>query len=147
MPALVLAAACPGPSWLLVESQQRRAAWLVWAVARLGLSDRVEVAEARAEVLGRGEWRGRAAAVTARAFGRPAVVAECAAPLLAPGSTCWVAEPPDPDASRWPEEGLAVLGLRRRSAGVTGWIALDRVGPCPDRYPRRVGIPAKRALF
>jgi hypothetical protein len=24
---------------------------------------------------------------------------------------------------------------------------LDRVSPCPDRYPRRNGVPAKRPLF
>jgi 16S rRNA (guanine527-N7)-methyltransferase len=147
VPALVLAAAAADRCWVLVESQQRRATWLVEAVARLGLTARVVVAAERAEVVGRGTWRGRAAAVTARAFGRPAVVAECAAPLLAPGGTCWVADPPVPDPQRWPAAGLAELGMVGRGAAVPGWTAIDQVGPCPDRYPRRVGIPAKRPLF
>jgi 16S rRNA (guanine527-N7)-methyltransferase len=148
VPALVLALARPGLSWVLVEVGQRRAQWLAAAVQRLGLGDRVTVRAERAEQTGRGPWRARAVAVTARSFGPPAVTAECAAPLLELGATCWVAEPPAADPERWPPAGLEVLGLVRRAAGEPpGWAGLALVRPCPDRYPRRVGIPAKRPLF
>jgi 16S rRNA (guanine527-N7)-methyltransferase len=146
IPALALAVARPDTVWLLVESQRRRAGWLEEAVRTLGLEERVTVLEERAEATGRGPWRGLAVAVVARGFGRPPVTAECAAPLLQPGGTCWVSQPPAADAGRWPDAGLALLGLRR-GRRVEGWIALDLVAPCPERYPRRVGIPAKRPLF
>jgi 16S rRNA (guanine527-N7)-methyltransferase len=148
VPALVLALARPGLSWVLVEGRQRRAQWLAAAADRLGLGDRVTVCADRAEQVGRGPWRSRAAAVTARSFGPPAVTAECAAPLLELGGTCWVSEPPAAGPDRWPPGGLEMLGLVRRPGGEPpGWAGLDLVRPCPDRYPRRVGIPAKRPLF
>src|SRR5579862_6170621 len=102
VPGLVLAAALPGTRWVLIESRQRRAAWLHEAAATLGLAGRVSVVAQRAEVVGRSACRGQAAAVVARAFGPPAVSAECAAPLLAPQGTCWVAEPPGGAPERWP---------------------------------------------
>ena len=148
VPALVLALACPGLSWVLVEVRQRRAQWLATAARRLGLGDRVTVRTERAEQVGRGPWRGSAAAVTARSFGPPAVTAECAAPLLERGATCWVSEPPTAEPARWPHDGLLLLGLARRASGEPpGWAGLDLIRPCPDDYPRRVGIPAKRPLF
>ena len=147
VPSLILALARPEAAWVLVEAQQRRARGLVGAVGRHGLSDRVEVYAARAEVVGRGPWRGRAAAVTARSFGPPAVTAECAAPLLEIGGTCWVSEPPSTGPDRWPPAALAGLGLARRPRGPAGWTGLELVRSCPDRYPRRVGVPAKRPLF
>ena len=147
VPCLPLVLARPGTEWILVESQRRRAVWLAGAVVALGVSDRVVVREERAELTGRGVSRGKAAAVTARSFGPPAVTAECAAPLLRPGGTCWVAEPPMPSDERWPDVGLRELGLVRRPDRRPGWVGLDLVDACPDRYPRRVGIPTKRPLF
>jgi 16S rRNA (guanine527-N7)-methyltransferase len=148
VPALVLALARPGLSWVLVEARQRRAQWLATAIRRLDLNGRVTVRAERAEQVGQGPWRARAAAVTARSFGPPAVTAECAAPLLELGATCWVSEPPSAEPARWPPGGLWLLGLARRPEGEpTGWAGLDLVSPCPDRYPRRVGVPAQRPLF
>jgi 16S rRNA (guanine527-N7)-methyltransferase len=76
------------------------------------------------------------------------VTAECAAPLLAVGGLLVVSEPPD--GRRWPASaleplGMAVEGMVRGAAGT--FQRLRQVTPCPDRYPRRVGIPAKRPLF
>ena len=89
------------------------------------------------------------AIVVARSFGAPAVLAECVAPLLAVGGLLVVSEPPGGDGSRWPAGGLAEVGLAALDA-VPGPPALFRAAqtvPCPDRYPRRVGIPAKRPLW
>jgi 16S rRNA (guanine527-N7)-methyltransferase len=146
VPALILALACPATRWLLIESHHRRATWLQAAAAELGVADRVELHEGRAEDVGRGIRRGSAAAVTARSFARPCVTAECGAPLLAPGASLWVAEPPKRTPTRWPAAPLAELGLRL-GGGVPGWAELLLGQACPDRYPRRVGIPAKRPLF
>ena len=145
VPGLVLALARPDTRWVLVEAQRRRADWLTEAVCALALGGRAEVRNERAEVTGRGPLRGQAVAVVARGFGGPGVTAECAAPLLGAGATCWVSEPPGAPP-RWPDAGLAELGLRV-GGRVEGWVGLRAVSPCPDRYPRRVGIPGKRPLF
>lgn len=146
VPGLILALDRPGLRWTFVESQQRRSAWLREAVEWSGLAN-VDVVEDRVEAFGRSAARLMADVVTARSFGPPAVTAECGAPLLLTGGTLWVSEPPSPDAQRWPEGGLAILGLQRDERMVPSWAGLKRVSPCPDRYPRRVGIPVKRPLW
>ncbi len=151
VPALPLALRFGDCRWILVESGVRRAAFLREAVLSLGLGDRVAVVEARAEVVGRRpEWRGRLDVVTARGFGPPPVVAECAAPLLEVGGRAVVSDPPGGDPRRWPGEELAKLGMAP-SPSVTGrgaaYQVLRQVAPCPEHIPRRVGVPAKRPLF
>lgn len=117
----------------------------------LGLADRVDVIEDRAEVVGRSPaHRSRYHVVVARGFGPPAVLAECAAPLLRAEGRVVVSEPPGGDPARWPEEGLAPLGLRPHSsvqAAGSSFQVLEQRTLCPERFPRRVGIPSKRPLF
>jgi 16S rRNA (guanine527-N7)-methyltransferase len=151
LPGLPLALCFPGCSWLLVESSVRRAAFLRQAARWLGIEDRVEVAEERAEVVARSPgWRGRFDVVVARSFGPPAVVAECGAPLLAAGGYAVVSEPPGGMPSRWPAAGLGLLGMApvaTVAAEAGAYQVLRQEDRCPDRYPRRVGVPAKRPLF
>ena len=151
MPGLPLALGLPATRWLLVESSVRRAAFLREAVAALDLGHRVEVIEDRAEVVGRRPGvRGTVDLVVARGFGPPGVVAECAAPLLRRGGRAVVSEPPGGAPDRWPETGLRAVGMSAgpsvAAEGATHQV-LRQVALCPDRYPRRVGIPSKRPLF
>ncbi len=124
----------------------KRCRFLEGAVAAMGLD--AEVAEGRAELLGRGPLRGSAAAVLARSFAAPAPTAECAAPLLEVGGRLIVSEPPD-RSDRWPVAGVARLGLELgpRSTTAPQVQVLVQVRPCPEAYPRREGVPAKRPLF
>jgi 16S rRNA (guanine527-N7)-methyltransferase len=112
--------------------------------------DRVEVLHARAEDVGRDpERRGTADAVTARSFGSPAVVAECAAPLLRVGGRLLVSEPPDAPG-RWPADGLAALDLSpSESWRIDGFAFFEavQVARCSVTYPRRPGIPTRSPLF
>jgi 16S rRNA (guanine527-N7)-methyltransferase len=154
LPAVVLVLAWSDSQWALVESNQRKAAWLEGAVARLGVGDRVQVICERAENVGRSSLRGSADLVTARSFGPPAPTAECAAPLLKPGSHLLVADPPEHPPSRWPAEGLAEVGLVlektqvvETDAGPASISCFVAASACAPRYPRRVGIPLKRPLF
>ena len=151
MPALALALRYRDCRWVMIESGVRRAAFLRGAAATLGIEDRVTVIQERAEVVGRDpRWRAHCDLVTARAFGPPAVVAECAAPLLTVGGRAVVSEPPGGAPRRWPEEGLRLVGMRTGPAiGAAGaaYQVLRQTSPCPDRFPRRVGVPAKRRLF
>ncbi|MGA2804676.1 MAG: RsmG family class I SAM-dependent methyltransferase [Acidimicrobiales bacterium] len=161
LPGLVLAVEDRDLRLVLLDSTHRSADFLRWAVEELGLSSRVEVVNARAEELGREKrYRGCFAAVVARSFGPPAVTAECAAPFLQVGGRLIVSEPPGedlcksgdsslPTARRWPVEGCEKLGLVPE-AGLRyefGFAVLRQVCQCPDRYPRRPGIPTKRPLF
>jgi 16S rRNA (guanine527-N7)-methyltransferase len=192
LPGLVVAVRWPEVSLLLLDSHGRRTAFLNDAVRRLGLEHRVSVRQDRAEVAGRDPGlRGSFDGVLARSFGRPAVVAECAAPLLRPGGWLIVSEPPatspadppgdprgpaahDPvrgtihDAlpdiarggayevpgeprqlARWPAEPLRQLGLvpERLIHEEFEYQTLRQTKACPDRFPRRDGVPAKRPLF
>lgn len=154
LPGLVLARHWSTTAWLLLDGSPKRTAFLSEAVLELDLDDRVTVVTGRAEEIGRlDERRGAYDLVVARSFGPPAVLAECAAPFLEVGGRLIVSEPRRADR-RWdhPAE-LELLGLVADPEPVDGRVVgakyqvVQQVSPCPDRYPRRVGIPAKRPLF
>lgn len=147
VPGLVIAVSRADLEVVLIDASAKRCRFLESAVAALGLAS-TRVVEGRAEVVGRGPLRGSAAAVVARSFGAPPVTAECAAPLLQVGGLLVVSEPPD-DAGRWPAAALRGLGLSvgRRTETTPVMQVLEQTEPCPDRFPRRNGMPAKRPLF
>jgi 16S rRNA (guanine527-N7)-methyltransferase len=155
LPGLAVADGWPEASVALLEANGRKAAFLRRAVDRLGLADRVTVLEGRAEDCGRQEGlRGGFDGVLARSFGRPAVVAECAAPLLRVGGWLVVSEPPrtgpgSERETRWPPTELRQLGLEPAEVVHEDfeYRTLRQMAPCPDRFPRRNGVPAKRPLF
>lgn len=147
IPGLVIADARPDLRVVLLDALERRVALLEEAVQALGWDDRVIVLHARAEDVGRDPaWRGTVDAVTARLFGPPATVAECAAPLLRVGGVLIVSEPPE-QTDRWPIEGLAEFGLEPADQSPARMQVLQQSELCPEKYPRRVGIPAKRPHF
>ena len=163
LPGLVIATHWPEATLVLLDAQGRRTAFLNGAVRRLHLEARVSIRQERAEAAGRDPaFRGNFDGVLARSFGRPAVVAECAAPLLKAGGWLVVSEPPGdspddpadtssdpPMAARWPAEPLRQLGLvpDRLVHQEFGYQTLRQTDLCPDRFPRRDGVPAKRPLF
>jgi 16S rRNA (guanine527-N7)-methyltransferase len=153
VPGLVLAAALPGSHWSLIESVRRKTVFMERAIAAMGL------ANARPLNLRSEEWReGRAAndVVTARAVAAAPVVLEYGAPLLRLGGSLV-----DWRTRMTPEEAAdalaaaAALGLE-----AAGEVAVRpfpdahsrylylyvKVGPTPDRYPRRAGTARKRPL-
>jgi 16S rRNA (guanine527-N7)-methyltransferase len=144
----VLATALPGSHWLLVDAMAKRTRFLEDAVRTLGLADRIEVCTARAEDLGRSR-RATATLVVARGFGPPAVTAECAAPLLEVDGLLIVSEPPGGDEGRWQHDRLAELGLAvvGHVAGPPAFVRLRQSALCPERFPRRSGMPRKRPLW
>ncbi|MDQ3944924.1 MAG: class I SAM-dependent methyltransferase [Actinomycetota bacterium] len=158
VPGLVLAVTQPGLHVVLLDSGRRRCRFLRQATSDLDLDDRVEVVEERAEIAARHpDRRGASDVVVARSFGSPAVTAECAVGFLRPGGWLVVSEPPGPGVSpetpaapdRWPPEALAELGLAPamvRQAGGFRFARLEKLR-ADDRWPRRVGIPAKRPRF
>ena len=167
VPGLVLAHAWPDAEIVLLDAGARRGEFLESAVEELGLADRVRVVRARAESAGRdAALRARFDVVVSRGFGAPGVTAECAAPFLEVGGRLLVSDPPvegeggsgpsgtDSSAAaqapeRWPASGLDLVGLEVEQTWAVPYhyrsLLLTR--PCPDRYPRRDGVPAKRPLF
>jgi 16S rRNA (guanine527-N7)-methyltransferase len=151
IPGLVLGVRWEQAQGVFVESGKRRCTWLREARARLGIEGRIEVVEERAEAAARpGPWREHFEVVTARSFAGPAVTAEIAAGLVEVGGILVVSEPPDPDARRWPVEGLAELGfdpaVPTELAGAH-FVVIRKAQTAPDRIPRPVGKPAKRPLW
>jgi 16S rRNA (guanine527-N7)-methyltransferase len=156
IPGLVLAHRWPDDEAVLLDGNIRRTRFLSEVVEDQGWGARVQVVNARAEEAGRMEnLRGSFSLVVARSFGPPPVTAECAAPFLQRGGVLIVSEPPVPspdgawDEARWPEQGLAVLGLEPEAVRREpfGYRVLRQHQECPDRFPRRVGVAAKRPIY
>jgi 16S rRNA (guanine527-N7)-methyltransferase len=172
LPGLVVALQWPVATLVLLEANERRAQFLERSVLACHLEGRVTVVQDRAEIAGHDPaYRGTFDGVVVRSFGPPAVVAECAAPFLKVGGWMIVSEPPggvpgEPhprdhnstteqqgsvidDSGRWPREQLAQFGLEPVEfvRGEFGYQILGQRELCPDRFPRRNGIPSKRPLF
>lgn len=152
LPGLVLATQLRDAEFVLLDSQGRRCTFLESAVEQLELNNRVSVVNGRAEEMAREvALRGSFDAVVSRSFGPPAVTAECAVGFLnGRGAILAVSEPPVPGTDRWPADGLQGLGLEPAEVlnSASGRIQILRAtASCPERFPRRTGIPAKRPLF
>jgi 16S rRNA (guanine527-N7)-methyltransferase len=161
LPGLALAAALPEAEVELIESSARKCEFARETIERMGLSNAVVVCE-RAEDWARsgrpaGEG-GREAydAVTARAVGGLAELAELASPLLVEGG--WLAAwrgardydderrvaAAEPRTAVEPVQVLAVTpyeGSRERHIHL-----LRKNGPTPNDLPRRPGMAAKRSF-
>jgi 16S rRNA (guanine527-N7)-methyltransferase len=151
VPGLVLAVCWPATEGALIESASRRCGALSAWVRRLGLEDRVNVIEGRAERLAHDPaLRERFDLVTARSFARPAVTAEVATGFVRTGGLLVVSEPPEPAPERWPEVELATLGFGAASPALArgahyAWML--KSGEAPVGMPRPVGRAGKRPLW
>ena len=151
VPGLVMAVRWPASRCTMVESSRRRCESLRESVGLLGVDDRVEIIEARAEEVARDErWRERFPLVVARSFGVPPVTAEVAAGLVEVGGLLVVSEAPEGADDRWPAGELGLLGFAgaeiARQQGAS-FAVVRKTEKVADRWPRRVGIPAKRPLW
>lgn len=152
IPGLVMACRWPETCCTLIEVGHRRCEALREALEVLGVGDRVRVVEGRAEETAReADLREGFPVLVARSFGRPAVTAEIAAGLVAVGGILVVSDPPGGgEERRWPPEGLAQLGFgpaRVMASGGATAAVVEKVSRIDDRWPRRVGVPAKRPLW
>jgi len=156
LPGLVVAACWPEVELVLLDASARRTDFLRRAVDQCEFGQRVTVVQQRAELFGRDpDARHSFDGVLVRSFGPPAVVAECAAPLLKKQGCVIVSEPPESTEwaavpeGRWPASGLAECGLEAAEylRGEFGYQVLRQVELCPEKFPRRDGVPAKKPLF
>lgn len=153
VPGLPLAIALPVAHMTLVDSLERKGAFLRRAVEVTG-AENVDVVVARAEAWPEG--REQHDVILARAVAPLAVLAEYAAPLLAMGGSlvAWKGQP-DADEEADARYAAELLGLEfedRRP--VTPWPGAERrslyvlrkIAPTPARYPRREGMARKRPI-
>jgi 16S rRNA (guanine527-N7)-methyltransferase len=151
IPGLVFALDWPDVPGALLDGQVRRTGWLRTAVARLGLADRIQVVEGRAEDLGHEpSLRESFPRVLARGFGPPPATAECGAAFARVGGLLSVSEPPSTDARRWPDEELTRLGLEISDQVVQSggsFVILRKHAPLEDEFPRRRNLPLRSPLW
>lgn len=154
LPGLPLKLARPELSLALLEANRRKAAFLVQAVATLGLGG-VEVVGARAEDAGRDPRHREAYDVaTARALASMPVVAELCLPFLRLGGRLLAMKAGAEAEARSAEPAITRLGGRllavtpaasaARSLGQV--VVVEKVSPTPPEYPRRAGVPGRRPL-
>ena len=151
-PGLALAIARPGMAVTLVESERRKAEWLLRASAGI---PNVRVVSDRSEHLAARE-RELHPLVTVRALGPLPVALELAAPLVALGGcvVAWRGDDADPELERAGARAAAELGLEPRPPVAASPFPGARrrlqrfvkVAPTPAKYPRRPGRAAKRPL-
>lgn len=158
-PGLPLAAALPEARIDLIEATARKCEFIERAIAAAGLGN-ARVVCRRAE-----EWagadppaggRGAYDAVTARAVGRLATLAELASPLLVDGGVlvAWKGRR-DPDEEAEMDRVATRMGMSVEEVRWVGPYAgsrnrhlhvLRKTGPTPPELPRRPGMAKKRPL-
>jgi 16S rRNA (guanine527-N7)-methyltransferase len=152
-PGLVLAAALPAASVVLVEANRRKCDFLERAAGEMELGSTIVIAE-RAESWAAGI--GSRDLVTARAVAPLPVLVEYAAPLLVEGGAlvAWKGRRDDGEeadgVAAATATGLELAEIRP----VRPWNGAEhlhlhlylKVGLTPNRFPRRPGIASKRPL-
>lgn len=146
LPGLVIFHERPDLSGCLLDAMLKRTDFLTWAVAELGMADRVVVARGRAEVLAHEPaYRSKFNAVVARSFGPPAATVEAALGFLAEQATLAISEPPGGRA--WPD--LSEYGLVPRGGADTpdGTAVFKCISVADAQYPRPIRKQQRNPLF
>jgi 16S rRNA (guanine527-N7)-methyltransferase len=154
LPGLALKIVRPDVELALVEANRRKAAFLVHAAARLGLSG-VRVVAERAETAGHDpSLRERFDAATARAVAPLPVLAELCLPFVRVGGRLLAMKAAVETELEAALPALELLGGRLVGIAAAPSVARERgqvvvvekIGPTPAAYPRRPGVPSRRPL-
>ncbi len=154
-PGLVLAVALEAAEVDLIESVGRKCEFMRRAVLGLGIGNARVICE-RAETWALAGGREAYDAVTARAVGRLATLAELASPLLRPGGVlvAWKGRR-DPDEEAELARSASALAMEPVDIVAVAPFAASRhrhlhvvrkAGPTPPGLPRRPGMAKKRPL-
>jgi 16S rRNA (guanine527-N7)-methyltransferase len=172
LPGVPLKILYPAMELTLVDSVQKKVAFLCHLIDRLGLEG-VEVLAERSEHLARDEiYRQRFDLVLSRGVAKLVTLAELALPFCSLGGTFIAMKKGEVDEEvAEAQQAIDALGGRLRQVKwirleeLTGGelsgsvdseksgkeeralVVIDKLTATPDRYPRRPGIPRKRPLF
>lgn len=153
-PGLVLAAVCPKPRFLLLEATAKKCEFLRRTAALMGLSQ-VDICCARAEEAGRGILRDKAQLVTARAVAPLRELVELSLPLLKKGGRLlamkgvnFAQEVAEAENALSELAGRIVEAREYQLSSGQGrcLLLVEKIGPTPEKFPRRPGLPHKRPL-
>jgi 16S rRNA (guanine527-N7)-methyltransferase len=153
-PAMPLAILFPQVSFTLLESNQKKASFLLTAMEGLCLSNCRVIAD-RAENVGRGEMRETFQVVVSRGVAPLPVLVEYCLPLVRIGGVFLAmrGQKGEEEAAGckgvFPllgAEGAESLRIRLGEAGERVLVAAHKSKKTPEKYPRRPGIPQKRPL-
>ena len=154
-PGLILAIYCPEASFTLVESDKKKSAFLSRVIQEIGLKN-TNVINRRVEELGQdSNFRERFDICTARAVAPTQVLLEYGIPLLKTGG--WLAlwkginyateiETARHALTVLQSEVEEVFQYNLMGERDRAMVLIKKNQSTPARYPRRVGIPAKRPL-
>ena len=158
LPGIPIKISQPTLQTTLVESTRKKARFLRYAIEQLAL-DGIEVLDGRVEEVGHvGGYRGTYDVVTARAVARLSIVAEYCVPLLRVGGyvVSMKAKLQGEELSEGERaanrlgvkvsEVLQVPHLPEVGARERRLVILEKVRETPGKYPRKVGVPAKKPL-
>ena len=135
VPGIPLAHALPEYEFTLLESNGRKCEFL-----RRWAPPNAHVLQGRAEA----QETDRYAVAVAKALAPPQVAAEWCLPLVREGGAAilWVG----PSADRDRVARVAALIAAELVGAPDGFLVLEKRGPTPARFPRRVGVARKRPL-
>ncbi|HET9410615.1 MAG TPA: 16S rRNA (guanine(527)-N(7))-methyltransferase RsmG [Candidatus Dormibacteraeota bacterium] len=153
LPGLPLKIVRPDLLMVLVEADGDKAAFLVHACAQLGLQG-VEIVNRRAEEAARDPGLREAFDVAvARALAPMPVLAELCLPFVRVGGRLLAQKTEAEDVAA---AGRAIERLGGGPASVVPApstarrlgtiVVVEKIGPTPDAYPRRAGLPARKPL-
>ncbi|WP_066634170.1 16S rRNA (guanine(527)-N(7))-methyltransferase RsmG [Desulfolucanica intricata] len=155
-PGIPLKILKPDLSLVLLDSLQKRINFLNRVAAELTLKN-VKVHHSRAEDAGhRPEFRENFDRVTARAVAHLAVLAEYCLPMVKINGIFVAQKGPMAEQEiNEAKKAITILGGEIKevysmklplSGEERTLIAIKKISPTPDKYPRRAGIPAKKPL-
>jgi 16S rRNA (guanine527-N7)-methyltransferase len=154
-PGMIIAIAYPQADITLVESDRKKSQFLKEVTRELELTN-VEVICTRVEELGQdSRYRGSFSLSSSRAVATMNVLLEYGLPLLCPGGRLllWKGRNYKQEIDQ-AQNAMAILGgrledvyhynlMEERDRAI---VIVRKEKPTPEKYPRRVGIPAKRPL-
>jgi 16S rRNA (guanine527-N7)-methyltransferase len=153
LPGIAIKIARPDLVVTLIEADQDKAAFLVYACAALGL-DHVNVVARRAEDAAHDPaLRETFDIATARALAPLPVLVELCVPFVKVGGKL-LAQKTESEDTAPAARGIELLGgnlsgvraapSASRSAGTI--VVIDKLRPTPAQYPRRPGVPTRKPL-
>jgi 16S rRNA (guanine527-N7)-methyltransferase len=146
VPGIPIAVARPDLRVVLLESDQRKAAFLTHACGLLQLGN-VEVVCARAEDEARREGMREAFDVAvSRALASPPSMCELLLPLVRVGGMVATLVGDAALAKRESAHAAELLGGAPPQMAPGGVLLVEKLVPTPDLYPRRAGLPTRRPL-
>jgi 16S rRNA (guanine527-N7)-methyltransferase len=148
------------PKWKLcaVDSVGKKTKFIELLAQKLGISDRVEVRNERAEILARDkDLRESFDLVASRAVGQLPILLEYCQPFIKEGGYFMAYKAKDIETEiNQSKKALSILGgdvCNIISYSITegepverNLVLIKKVGPTPDKYPRKEGVPKKNPL-